>query len=63
MGFCWTEEGWMMANVDRTYDPPGVAREFETMKNGHCDECNLPTYPGDWIAEMTNGEHRHADCA
>jgi len=40
-----------------------VVFEFEASKQGHCRLCGRGTYPGEWIAKLSNDAYVHADCA
>ncbi len=44
-------------------EPPVPEFTFYAKFDGTCKACNLPTYTGQEITKMTNGEYWHEDCA
>lgn len=40
-----------------------VERTLQARFGGHCSGCNLPTYVGQQISQMSDGTYRHAACA
>lgn len=42
---------------------PAVVRTLTARYPGDCRPCGLPIYPGQTIADMSDGTYRHESCA